>query len=283
MNLYVDGRYAETTHRLAQGFEPIDALRGGRVPHPVRIEVEGPLPRLFRDRKAPYRRAIDPGDTRPTISRHDSCRHALLYQPSLADHVDVRIYDHARRYVPRRLRVPLLTVEEAESRPAAHRVRRPGLLPGTAYDVSERTTGLRGRVLRGGLPMRWVRVEARLPGSLALVGSAQGDDRGEFLLLPSPEAAPFVDLSDPLELRVSVSGPAVAPVPADPDLPTRDPLWDLPLEELPPPGDPDPVSAGETFPVGFVSSPTASRIVPFRLGRILSGADGIDDFDFTPP
>ena len=41
----------------------------------------------------------------------------------------------------------------------------------------------------------------------------------------------------PLEIEVSVFGPASAPTPVPADLPTRDPLWDLPLETLVDPGD----------------------------------------------
>jgi hypothetical protein len=120
-------------------------------------------------------------------------------------------------------------------------------------------------------------VEATLPGNGARVGRAHGDDRGEFLLLLDPAAAPAVELTNPLEVRVAVSGPATAPVPATPDRPAADPLWDLPLEELPPPGSPDPVSAGDAVPAGFVTSLTATRIVDFRLGRLISG----DDFQFA--
>lgn len=278
MNAVVPEVYLERLQRLAVGFEPLDAARGGRLPHPVRFEVERPLPRPPVEPREPFRRVVRRGDVYPVIDRHDSCLYALLYQPALRDgSIDLRIYDHRRRYVPRRLRVPLLTVAQAEANPFTHRVRRPALFPGAAYDICERVTGLRGRVLRGGAPMRWARVEATLPATATLVGRAHGDDRGEFLLLLDARSAPGVELGDPLAVRVTVSGPAVAPVPAPADLPAQDPLWDLPVEALPTPGDPDPVSAGTTLPAGFVSTLTSTRIIPFRLGRLISA----EDFQFA--
>ncbi len=278
MTTFVAQEYAEFIHALAVGIEPLDALRGGRVAHPVRVDVEGPPPWVPRDSTLPYRRVMGWREPRSVVSRHDSCRHALLYHPSLQDHVDLRIYDNFRRYVPRRLRVPLVTREQADAAPYTHRVRRPVLFPGVAHDVSERTTGLRGRVMRDHRPMRWARVEAHLPDSAVLVGRTHADDRGEFLLMLYPTAAGLAELVDPLPVRVSVAGPVVAPRAAGTDLPEQDALWDLSLEELPPPGEPDPVCAGDIPPAGFASALSASRIVPFPLGRTLSG---VEDFDFV--
>ncbi|HEX3129374.1 MAG TPA: hypothetical protein VH394_18710 [Thermoanaerobaculia bacterium] len=257
MNVFVPAPYLERVTRLALGFEPLDAVLGGRLAHPVRMEVEGALPRV-------------------KIDRHDSCLHVLLYQPSLADEAVVRIRTRDLMYAPRRLRIPLLTVEEAETRPYTHRVRRPVLFPGAAYDATGGSTGLRGRVMRDGSPMRWARVEARLPGGGPLIGRAHGDARGEFLLLLASPPAPAPELTDPFDVQVAVFGPADAPEPGTPDLPSRDDLWDLPVETLAAPGDPDPTAAGETLPDDYVEGP--SRVVPFRLGRVLSG---VDDFEFV--
>jgi hypothetical protein len=260
LNVFVPAPYVERVTRLALGFEPLDAVLGGRLTHPVRMEAEGHLPRV-------------------KIDRHDSCLHVLLYQPSLADEVVVRVRG-ARgmdlRYVPRRLRIPLLTAEEAETRPYTHRVRRPALFPGAAYDAAGSSTGLRGRVMRDGRPMRWARVEARLPGGGPLIGRAHGDARGEFLLLIASPPPPAPELTDPFQVQVVVFGPADAPVPDTPDQPSRDELWDLPVEALAAPGDPDPTAAGETLPDDYVEGP--GRVVPFRLGRLLSG---VDDFEFV--
>jgi hypothetical protein len=269
--------YVTQTHRLALGLEPLDAMRGGRATHPVRIEVEGPLPRPLARRRDPYQHA---GTAGPAVSRHDSCLHVLLYHPALAarERINLRIYDSYRRYVPRRLSIPLLTPAQAEIEPYLHRVRRPALFPGAAYDVSKRWTGLRGRVLRDGRPMRWARIEAKLADGRHLAW-AQGDDRGEFLLLLGPPPAPLGDhLSDPLSIIVAVYGPAQVPVPASKDVPDRDALWDLPLEIVPAPGGADPVSAGAELPATYGPDPLVERAVPFRLGRTMSGVNGVTDF-----
>jgi hypothetical protein len=277
VNTVVPAPYVERLHRLAVGFEPLDPVRGGRLAHPVRFEAEGPPPRPFT-RSGPYRRTIREGQTAPVVDRHDSCLFALLYQPALADSVDLRIYDPLRRHVARRFRVPILPLASLEGgEPAAltrtRRVRRPALFPGAAYDTSSRVTGLRGRAMRGGVPMRWVRVEARLEADDLLVGRAHGDDRGEFLLILTPDAAPPAELIDLLPVRVTVFGPAVAPVPVPATLAAADPLWDLPLEPLPAPGDPDPVSPGEALPAGYAATATSTGIVQFRLGRLISAPD----------
>lgn len=253
MNAFLESRFVENVHRLALGFEPIDSGRRTRIAHPIEI--------MFDEAQL--------GLPRPPIERHDSCLHALRYQPTLADRVNLRFFDHARRFVPRRLSIPIMTITEAESQPYTHRVRRPMLFPGAAYDVGDTATGLRGRVLRNSQPMRWARVEARIPGSNLLVGRAHGDDRGEFLLLLGSGAIPVGELVNPLPINLHFFGPAVPPIPASPDLPELDPLWDLPLEQVPNPGVADPVSAGETLPTNYTASSTSS--VHFFLGALRSG------------
>lgn len=265
MSALVPAGYGGKVYDLAVGFEPFDALRGGRVATPLRFEIEGPLPRGAAAEGAGYRQAIGPSHPRPVVARHDSCLFALLYQPQLTPGtVRLRIYDHRRRFVPRRLEVPILDLATAEIQPLENRVRRPWLYPGAACDLSARSTGIRGRAVRDGGPLRWARVEARLEGGGQVVGRAHGDDRGEFLLVLDPHAAPAAELVDPLPVRVTVFGPAVAPA-AEEDF-----LWGLPLEPLPSPGAPDPVSAAQTLPGGYVASPLSSRLVDFRLGRLIS-------------
>lgn len=279
----------EHTHELAIGFEPLDALRGGRVGTPLRFEIEGPLPLQPAAENASYRQIIGRGPLRPVIDRHDSCLFALLYhqpqpysqppqQPmAQMNVVNLRIYDHRRRFVPRRFALPVPPLLGENNPPLASRVRRPWLFPGAACDLSSRSTGIRARVLRMGAPLRWARIEARLEGSGTVVGRAHGDDRGEFLLVLDPGAAPAAELVDPLTVRVTVFAPTSAPLPMPADLPSRDFLWDLPLEVLPIPGAPDPVSAGEVLPSGYVETVTSSRLVPFRLGRLIS----VPDFVFA--
>jgi hypothetical protein len=256
MNEFVDLRFVENVKRLALGLEPIDAGRGLRTAHALRV--------VFNE-------AVT-GLPRPSVDRHDSCLHALLYQPGVADRVALRFVESERRFVPRLISYPILTLEDAESLPYQNRVRRPALFPGAAYDVASLHTGIRGRVIRDGQPGRWARVTATLPGGGPVVGRAMADDRGEFLLLLHPSASPVGDLVDPLEIRVDVFLPAAAPVPPSPDVPAQDPFWDLPLEEAQTldPADPedDPVSAGEILPGDFTA--TTGRDIGIRLGRMHS-------------
>jgi hypothetical protein len=252
MNEFLDGSFTENVQRLALGLEPIDAQRRARIAAPIEVTFdEVPL-----------------GLPRPPVERHPSCLHALRFLPGVKTTVNLRFFDAARRFVPRRLSIPILTQAQAELHPYTDRVRRPFLFPGAAYDVSETATGLRGRVVRGGAPMRWARVEATLPGSGLLVGRAHGDDRGEFLLLIGSSAIPVGDLVNPLSVNVTVFAPAAAPVPATPELPSLDPLWDLPLETASSPGSADPVSAGEQQPADYTV--TVTRAVDFFLGRLRS-------------
>lgn len=282
--------YVLMEDKLALGLEPLDALRRGRAAHPVRVDMEGKSPWKARSPDAPYARGRGsdrwiraysekhhrfPSGTESFFDRHDTCLYAFLYRPNTGAFVDIRIYDHYRRYVPRRLRIPLLAEGDADDHPPSHRVRRPVLFPGAAYDVSSRVTGMRGRVLRGGNPLRWAWVEAFLPGTDIRVGVARGDDRGEFLLILQAGAQPFSALSDPVEIDLAISGPIAPPVP---DPLETDPFWDLPLESVPAQGLPDGVSAGDTFPVDYVTFLSVSGAFSIPLGRILTG---VDDFIVT--
>ena len=291
MSQYVASEYLENTHRLALAVHPLDFVLERGLMHPVRVDIERGLPHRTKRRGAAYcrpqRRDLDPD----ALCRHDSGRFTLLFYNGIPAAIDLRLYDHHRYYVPRRLHVPLRTlaqVLQTETDEALDylfgRVRRPVLFPGAAYDVGRTITGLRGRVMRGGAPMRWCVVEARLPVSGAVVGRARGDDRGEFVLVIAPNAAPEgdLDVSGRIEIEVSVAGPPAPPVPLPEELPGLDGLWDLPLEEVPEPGDPDDVSTGVTLPPDYVFAPSALRNVEFELGRMLTGRD-IEDFEFSLP
>jgi hypothetical protein len=280
VNTFAPERFAENIQRLALGVEPVDAGRRSRVTHTVEVAVENvPQP--------PWRwRAIRPGrdvnDLLPRMKRHESCRYVLCYRPDLHRPIDVRLVDRSRRYVPRRLRFPIHSeadvIAGVPSVPLSDRVRRPVLFPGAAYDIGETATGLRGRVLRDGLPMRWARVEARLGAEL--VGRAHGDDRGDFLLLIDLPPTHVSIVTDPLVVTVQLFGPDVAPTPSRPDLPDLDPCWDLPLEQTTLPGATDPVSAGTALPATYRQStgpPPAPANLP--LGRLSSAA--VPPFQFT--
>ena len=291
MNQYVASEYLENTHRLALGVQPQDYLLERGLMRHVRVDIERGLPHTMLGERAhycrPQRRNLPPD----ALCRHNAGKFTLLFYNGIPAEIDLRIYDHSRHYVPRRLRVPLRTlaqVQETEAEEALDymfgRVRRPVLFPGAAYDIGETVTGLRGRVLRDDEPMRWCAIEARLPVSRALVGRARGDDRGEFLLVITPSAAPEGDLdaSGRLEVEVSIAGPSTPPLASTADLADLDDLWDLPLEIVPPPGDTDDVSTGIALPPDYVIAPTAVRNVEFELGRMLTGRD-IANFEFALP
>lgn len=284
MNSYVAETYLEKVHQLALGIEFIDPVRGRGLMHPVRVDIERGIPHAMKQPADPYCAFQSIGRAPRSLCRHPSGRYALLYTPGIGDRLTLRIYDHSRFYVPRRLQVPLLTLEQLEdpeNRDVLLRQRRPALFPGAAYDICGMATGLRGRVLRDGQPMCWACIDARLPEDDALVGRARSDDRGEFLLLLSPGAAPASDLTRTIPVRISVAGPVVEPVPAQADIPGRDPLWDLPLEVLPDPGLPDDVASGDALPPGYATM-AATVMVDMEIGRMLTGIE-VPPFTFVLP
>jgi hypothetical protein len=273
LNQFLDNRYIERIDRLALGLEPVDAQRLHRVARPLSIDVERPPKAVVLPPAAlnPYAIGPKPPKQRPQVrlDRHASCLHVLLYYPALVDTVDIRIYESLREFVPRRFTIPLHTAATVDNFAYTDRVRRPFLYPGAAYDPDSCSTGIRGRVLRGGQPMRWARIEATLPGTTTVVGRAHGDDRGEFLLLIGTNAIPIGDLVNPLTLQVTVHGPATIPVPVPPSLASQDQLWDLPLETPPAPGVTDMVSSGESLPVNYTANSTTN--IDFNLGELRSG------------
>lgn len=284
MNRYLAPEYVGIIHQLALGIECIDVNHERGLMHPVRIDIERELPHLMKKNGDPYCNYQSLTRTPDSLCRHPSGRYGLIYYPGISTHINLRIYDHSRYYVPRRLRVPLLTLEQVDQTENNHhslRTRRPVLFPGAAYDVYGKSTGLRGRVLRDGHAMRWAFIEAVLLGTVVSVGRARCDDRGEFLLLLAPEAAPESELSRTISVQVSVIGPATVPVP-DQEKFTLDTLWDLPLELLPDPGLDDDVSSGDSFPDGFVTALSTVRIVDFEIGRILTGIEETP-FEFELP
>jgi hypothetical protein len=265
MNTLLPEPYVERIDRLLLGIEPIDAQRRTRIAHPIDLAVDGePYPMTELSFEIPG--IADPLGSLSRIPRHPSCRHALVHPPAMASPIAVRLYDGARRYVPRRVRYPIPADPAAQGPPS--RVRRPALFPGAAYDVSATATGMRGRVTwnqstTDEVPARWVRVEASINGQI--VGRAHGDDRGEFVLLLRSEAGGVGALPSPLVAQVTVFGPP-APIP----VPSNDPLGDLPVEIA---ADPDTVSPGETLPAGYAATAHSSRAVTFELGRLLTRQD----------
>ena len=221
--------------------------------------------------------------------RSASGRYSLSYFPDIKPQIDLRVYDYDRYYIPRRLRIPLRTLAEViniENNEVPDylngRIRHLTMFPGAAYHSSAQVTGLRGRVVRDGEPMRWAYVSARLPLTGNVIARTRGDDRGEFLLILPPEAAPASDLTAQLDIDVSIAGPASVPVPGSAGLPEQDPWWDLPIEELPPIGAVDEVSNGSSVPLGYVTALSTLRTIQFSVGRLLTGRDEVD-FEFALP
>jgi hypothetical protein len=228
----------------------------------------------------------------PAVPRNDIGRFAITYSvPGLTPGVAVRLYDIERRYVPRRFLLPVpaeatvISQEQAAESPPwppiPSRVFRPVLYPGANYGTQAGATVVRGRVLRqNGSAARWARVsavsaEAAAPG--LPVGWAHGDDRGEFLLVLQPSDA---QLAAPASAVTSVTLTISArrlPTVDSPAESQADPLWDLEIEALSPPGSPDAVSNGRTPPAdygapfratlsfvkGTVSHPSQPFVLPY--------------------
>jgi hypothetical protein len=119
--------------------------------------------------------------------------------------------------------------------------------------------------------MRWARVEATLPSG-DVVGRAHGDDRGDFLLLLGTNPANLGVPALTLTLTVTVRGPNPKPVKAAGE---TDPLWDLPLEEIPSPAAAADILGGKAPPPAYkpTTGVVASRDVDFTLGRLASEPD----------
>jgi hypothetical protein len=267
-NEFLAPRWDELVARLALGIEPTDPVRRSRIAWPLEVAADGvpyPAPRTLRDPRAgPW----DGTDVLRRVERRDSCRFVVTLRDGTAGPLELRFLDRAQRYVPRRMRIHLPDPVDTG------RIVRPALFPGAAYPVPTGALGVRGQVLRGGVPMRWARVEARRPGGGAVVGRAHGDEHGEFLLLLEPAAAAGAELPRPLRVRVAVFGPDEPPDPDDAPDPAADPLWDLPLEEAELDGGGAEALAGARLPDGYREG--VSREVVIGLG-----GPGREKFDFS--
>jgi hypothetical protein len=274
-NLFLPSRFDERVRRLALGVEPVEAANGNRLRYPIQILVETAAPglprvRLVRHLSGLFVMVQDPGVPTTLTLR-------LCDQGEPRDPPGYRAETDRRRLVPRRLRLTIPSAALADTLPIARRARRPVLFPGAAYELTDSVTGLRGRVERGGVPVRWARVEARRPGAAPAdppVGRAHGDGRGEFLLLLASAAAPMATLEHPFDLDLIAYAP-LPPVPMPPpSVRDADGLWDLPVEPLSLSGDPDPVAEGAFPPAGW--GPGAAPVrTEFEYGRLLSGGPAL--------
>jgi hypothetical protein len=272
-NQYPPPAYFETAWRLAAGVAPVSAL-GGTAPLPgvrlAREQVPKPFPvPAGAGAIGDYHVGIG----LPAVPRNDIGRFAITYPVlGLTPGVAVRLYDIERRYVPRRFLLPVpaeatvISEEQAAESPPwpsiPSRVFRPVLYPGANYGTQAGATVVRGRVLRkDGSAARWARVSALSAEDATHppVGWAHGDDRGEFLLILQPSDAQLAAPGSAIA-RVTLTITA-RPVPATVDSPAEsqaDPLWDLEIEALPPPGSTDRVSDGQTPPADYTETLTTT-------------------------
>jgi hypothetical protein len=274
VNQYLPAAYIETVWRLAAGIIPVSALGGARPLPGVRLVLE----RVPKPHPVPAGAGAignyDVGIGLPAVARNGAGRFAITYSvPGLSSPVAVRLYDTGRRYVPRRFRLPVpaeATVVAAEQAaeqppwpPIPSRAFRPVLYPGANWGTQAGATAVRGRVLRAdGSAARWARVSAVDADHRYPAGWAHGDDRGEFLLVLTPsDAGLFTPGSALAHVTLTISA---RPVPVTIDSPAQsqaDPLWDLEVETLPPPGAADTVSDGRTPPADFSQSVTSTLSV----------------------
>lgn len=276
----------DVLHRLALAVEPIDALTG-RLASGVRARHETAREAAAAGLRRRGRGALDP------LARHAvpaGDRFVLRHGPAVRGQVRIRLDDAARRWVPRRFEVPLWTLPEVEAAddapgrpasgpfaPAASRLLRPWLLPGSGHTPARGTTGARFRVLRAGAGVRWARVVAFGEGGIRS-GWAHGDERGEVLLLLEDPATIVVSEDDPhlvnLAIRVHFPDPAQQP-PPDP----LDPLADLVAEPItrsaspPSPGDLDnDTLRGIARPPRYLTAAT-DFVAILTVGEVVTTAD----------
>jgi len=286
MNRYLSSRYVEVIQSPLLGLEARDAARGQRAAQRLDIVLEPqrpwPMPpdadRYLTTLRERGRRLED---ICPRLDRHASGLFVLRFRADAGNDVDLRVVDRSERFVPRRIRVPLVPLGSPPSlslldrTSMARRFRRLALFPGAAYPVSESVTGLRGRaVIREGVPprdlvARWPRVEALDDGG-ATIAVAHGDQHGEFLLLLPPAATDrLATLPNPFNLNVRVTGRKPVPAPPSALYAAVDPFWDLPIEVAGPPGSsPDDVMAGTAAIPHYNAS--ATRLVTFTFGATVS-------------
>lgn len=282
---------SEVRHRLALGLEWVDGVNAQRIASPLAAVLKRVGPLAFDQSlvgKGGGRQVVHYARRFRKYFDHCTTRNTPReLEVAVRSAVDGPRFEDRRTYVPRRLKITLKLDAANQPRPTVDNIRRPCLWPGATYPVAGNTTGVRGRVLKGtdaetGVPLRWTRVLASIPSNEAdlakatIVGHAHGDDRGEFLLLIEPRAIPTTQIISPLSVRLTLYVPPPVPVqPADAD---RDPLWDVPLEDV---GDflDSPALQGKAVPAGFSSPGGSAKECDLTLGRILSG----DGFLFLVP
>jgi hypothetical protein len=288
MNEILGPAWDERITRLRLGIELLDAL--GRPGPVARLgvfseNVPRPHPIPGPSRTTSPSGEADDAIGLPGVRQNPSGRFSVAFTPrdvAGQARLDVRIVDPARRYVPRRLSVPVPALADVlaadqghavdPALPLAPRGCQPALFPGASYGTHAGATIIRGQVTwgPGGPPVQWARVEATADG----VGPsgrwrAHGDDRGEFLLFIGPLS--LIQAQQPsleVDVDITVRARPVPPpgTPADSPAQSRsDPLWLLPVERIAALDPADPVAAGEVLPPGYTVA--ASQVVTCRRGQ----------------
>lgn len=282
-------------HRLALAVAPVDAVTRRPAPPGVRVGRETPRsltqagrrPRPSRDPQRVAVRVPDAAGIHVVV--HDRTVPAARppgAPPGPPPALTIRVTDPGERFVPRRLTVPIWTLDDvrgvdndpptAAAVPALSRAIRPWLLPGAAYLPPGGATGGRLRVVQGGTPVRWPRVEV-FDGAGSRLGWGHGDQHGQVLLVVDSLGGGMP--AGPVAVALRVHVPPAPPAPADPG---TDPLWDLVAEPLPRQPVPagafaDDASIGVGIPAGYLTASVdvVRALVP---GRITALAD----IPFTP-
>ena len=281
-------------HRLALAVAPVDAVT--RRAAPPQVQVGRETPRSLRRAARPHRPSLDaqrvavpvPAAAGAHIVVHDRSVPVAPpagTPPGTPPELTIRITDPGGRFVPRRVTVPIWTLDDVRdvdddpptgsAIPALSRTIRPWLLPGAAYLPPGGATGARLRVVRGGVPVRWPRLEV-FDASGARLGWAHGDEHGQVLVVLDSLGSGMPSDSVPVALRVHVP-PAPPPNPVPPADPDTDPLWDLipePLPRQPVPAGPftDDTTIGVAVPAGY-STASADEVRILVPGRVSTLAD----------
>jgi hypothetical protein len=288
MNEILAQVWDEHIRRLRLGLELADALgRAGPVaslgvfsenvprPHPIPRSARIPSPSGEADDAIGL----------PGVRQNPSGRFSIAFlarDVAGQDRLDVRIVDPTRRYVPRRLSVPVpaladvLAADQAHAAdptvPLAPRGCRPLLFPGADYGTHAGATIVKGQVTwgPGGPPVQWARIEATANGAgQSGPWRAHGDDRGEFLLfIGSLSLVQAQQASLLVDVDVTVHAQPVPPPGTPVDSPAQsrsDPLWLLPIERIATLDPSDPVATGEVLPPGYTS--TTSQVVTCQRGQ----------------
>jgi hypothetical protein len=260
---------AVVLHRLALAVECRDALSDRPVDSPIMVS---------------YRRLPTPTNPNPAwrgFSRTGlaqfTLRHRIPDNPTRPlPQLQIKIEDPSRRYVPRRFTVTPWTYAQVKE-PAAYvpthaRLLRLWLRPGSAYQLPQTATVMRGRVaLQNSKPVRWARVEGTTPFSVA--GWAHADERGEFVL---PILDPGYDpVRDPrLSVVVTLSVVAAKNPPAStPKDRTADLVSEIIQRSSNPPLDTEldnDVLRGAAVPPGYVGNIAPARQVTVRIGAAVN-------------